>query len=89
MEEVETPSYVDLYHTISDSRSPSDDQSLPECVLGGIIRHDSDLEFHERSKHHPEHHADPRKRSNVGLDQIWWQQEPYVSREIYLYSVSV
>jgi len=51
--------------------------------------HYSDPEPYERSRYYSERHTDPRKRSNIGLDQIWWQQEPYVSRKIYLYSVSV
>jgi hypothetical protein len=82
-------SYIDLYHTIEDGGSPSNHQSLPECILRRIIMHHGDLELYEGSKDHPECRADPGKCSNVGLDQIWRQHEPYVSREIHLDLLSV
>ena len=72
----------ELYHAIKDGRDASDRQSLP--MTARIINHYGDLELHEGSKDHPESHTDPRKRSDIGLYQKWWQQEPYFRREINL-----
>ena len=60
----------------------SDRQSL--LVTARSTKHYGDLELHEGSKDHPESYTDPRKRSDIGLSQKWWQQEPYFRGKIYL-----
>ena len=76
----------ELYHAIKEDCVASDGQSLP--VTAKIIKCYGDLELHKGSKDHPESHTDPRKRSDIGLYQKWWQQEPYFCREINLDSGS-
>ena len=78
---------IELYHAIKEGGDASDRQSLP--MIARTTKHCGDLELHEGSKDHPESHTDPRERSDIGLYQKWWQQEPYFRRKINLGSGSV
>ena len=78
---------IELYNAIKEGRDASDRQNLPVTLRS--TKQYGDFELHEGSKDHSEYHTDPRKHSDIGLYQKWWQQEPYFRREINLDSGSV